>query len=202
MPQYDYTTVDEHGVEIHGTVEARNPSDLKQKVWKEGHFLVSWHDRSTPVKRPTNASKPAASTQEEPAKKPVQPKTGPRDDRSSWERYWDWMKTPHGVILMLGLLAAGGVGDYCYFRFYKPTLWSREASTDMSEVIARIRPGMTRGEVESVLPSPQSAGRKSHQTLYLVEPQVLVALPFDTTGGAGSPQNRITGYPEIKILPR
>lgn len=201
MPIYDYITVDEHGVQIHGFMEAADPHDLKRKAWKEGHFLVSWRDRNAPAHVPPTISEPPKESE------PVIPVPAiSHDPREGFENTWRdivWAKlhTPAGIAAAWILLIVGAFYDRSYLIRHAPTIWAHMVSSDLQSNVGKIRPGVKRAWVEQVLTQKLPGQRSTSLATYLAEPKVLVMLTYDATGGAGSPDNKVTSYPEIKVLP-
>jgi hypothetical protein len=62
---------------------------------------------------------------------------------------------------------------------------------------AAIRPGVTRADIEKVLPVQDGGVSGPGSTRYYFGSYVMVEVPFDQTGGSWKPQNRVSGTPRV-----
>lgn len=69
--------------------------------------------------------------------------------------------------------------------------------TDFNELKASIKIGMKRAEVEKHLPTRDGGLQESTLTRYVATPRMIVEIPFDSTGGPWSPDNRVLS--EIRL---
>jgi hypothetical protein len=66
---------------------------------------------------------------------------------------------------------------------------------------AQIRPGLRRSDVEKLLPHRQPGAQPAASTWYAQDPDTLIEVPYDETGGAWTGENRVNGPILIRHIP-
>lgn len=61
----------------------------------------------------------------------------------------------------------------------------------VKELVAKIQIGQTRAEVEKVFTTRDGGLQESTLTRYFEPPDIMIEVPFDTTGGPWSPENKV-----------
>ncbi len=61
------------------------------------------------------------------------------------------------------------------------------------ELVSRIKVGMKRSEVEAIFRHKDGGIQHTSLTLYYEDPEVMVEVPFESTGGDWSRENRVNG---------
>ena len=79
------------------------------------------------------------------------------------------------------------------FAFCEAVPTFEERRGEVQKRVAQIRIGMTRSKVEKIFKQRDGGINGSSSTRYYEGAEVMVEVPYDRTGGAWSPQNRVNG---------
>ena len=67
----------------------------------------------------------------------------------------------------------------------------------VTALAATILPGMSRADVERIFPNEDGGLQGGSTTRYYEEPEIMVEVPYDETGGAWSKSNHVTGVVRV-----
>jgi len=67
-------------------------------------------------------------------------------------------------------------------------------------LVGKIQPGLTRASVETWLNEMDGGPQGTDSTRYVIEPDVIVEVPYDQTGGTWTSENRVSA--PVRILRR
>jgi hypothetical protein len=66
------------------------------------------------------------------------------------------------------------------------------SSAAWESLVSKIQPGLTRAGVESWLNEMDGGPQGIDSTRYYLQPDIIVEVPYDQTGGTWTPENRVT----------
>src|SRR5882762_2130450 len=67
-------------------------------------------------------------------------------------------------------------------------------------IVANIQPGLSRASVETWLKEQDGGPQGIDSTRYYIEPDIIVEVPYDQTGGTWTPENRVSA--PVRIIRR
>ena len=200
MPYYDYTVSDLHGRSSKGSRNAADPKQLAALLSAEGLFLVSCHVAPTA---------PPAAPPQSTAPPPTEHLLTDADKLSPMarriERLRTFLCTPKGLAVLGSILVICMIGDYAYLSQMRNNPFHTPPPRPMTEderVVADIKPGLQRGDVERRL-TTRAESATTDQTSYMLDATTRVLVFYDATGGPWSPQNRVLRRAQLlRIIPR
>jgi hypothetical protein len=84
----------------------------------------------------------------------------------------------------------------------RPPMTHAAKLAEVQQKAKRLAVGMTRADVEQLFRERDGGLQGATTTRYYEEPEVVLEVPFDQTGGNWSPANRVSGPPKIYRSPR
>jgi len=84
----------------------------------------------------------------------------------------------------------------------RPPMTYAAKLAEVQQKARQLAAGMTRADVEQLFHEQDGGLQGATNTRYYEEPEVMIEVPFDQTGGNWSPGNRIVGPPKIYRNPR